>query len=506
VLNRNRRSSGFAVRAPGPEKPQLIFQQAQATAAAAGPKPLSYFLLNMRRRQFVQTAPAAVAFALVGCGGGGGGGDGAALDPLSEDLIDDGTGRKIPRPASSTGSVSGTGYPFGSRKDAYVPGTITPTNRTNAQMDAELKAKYDAWKRALVVSVPTVPGGLAIRFHPDQYLTVSEAMGYGLLLSVLFAGHDPGAKALFDGLLTTVRARPARGSIIHYGPWGKDLMDWRLAMDGRSSDANNVGWNAMDGDLDIAMALLMADRQWGSAGQWNYLQEGKNTIHAIKMQNMKEDGTTKGLPNANNNRTSDYMTGHFRAFKKATGDTIWDRAIDRAYQLVDRMQTVYSPGVGLMPDFIVNTHTATPSPSPGFIGDYVDTEMFYFANAQRNPWRWGTDFITSGDVRWKNVCNKMTDFFKRDTGGDPAKTATGYNLNGTLSHRALFRPYLSSWYPKGMVGPMLCGAMVDPAHQAFLNSLWDLNNRIWEPKYYDAELQLLPMVVASGNWWNPTPR
>ncbi|HYF41535.1 MAG TPA: glycosyl hydrolase family 8, partial [Ramlibacter sp.] len=250
----------------------------------------------MRRRQFVQTAPAAVAFALVGCGGGGGGGDSVALDPLSEDLIDDGTGRKIPRPTSSTGSVSGTGYPFGSRKDAYVPGTITPTNRTNAQMDAELKAKYDAWKRALVVSVPTVAGGLAIRFHSNEYLCVSEGMGYGMLLAVLFAGHDPGAKALFDGLLTTVRARPARGTIIHYGPWGKDLMDWRLRLDGLSSDPNNVGWNAMDGDLDIAMALLMADRQWGSTGQWNYLQEGRNTIYAIKMMNMKEDGTTKGLP------------------------------------------------------------------------------------------------------------------------------------------------------------------------------------------------------------------
>jgi endo-1,4-beta-D-glucanase Y len=72
-------------------------------------------------------------------------------------------------------------------------------------------------------------------------------------------------------------------------------MDWRLEADGSSSDAAGGGWNAMDGDLDIAMALLMADRQWGSTGAWNYKQEGINTINAMKAFNMKPDGTTKGL-------------------------------------------------------------------------------------------------------------------------------------------------------------------------------------------------------------------
>ena len=61
---------------------------------------------------------------------------------------------------------------------------------------------------------------------------------------------------------------------------------------------------------------------------------------------MKADGTTKGLPSANNNRTSDYMIGHFRAFKAATGDTLWDLAVDRAYELLDRMQTRVLAGRG----------------------------------------------------------------------------------------------------------------------------------------------------------------
>jgi endo-1,4-beta-D-glucanase Y len=375
----------------------------------------------------------------------------------------------------------------------YVAG-ILPTNASNASMDATVKSCYDAWKANGIVDVPSLPGGKALRFATD-YLTVSEAMGYAMLITVLMAGHDANARTQFDALLKTVRARPAY-SIPGVGTW---LMDWRLTANGSSTDAAGGGWNAMDGDLDIAMALLMADRQWGSTGAWNYKQEGINTINAMKSFNMKTDGTTKGLATADVSRTSDYMISHFRAFAKATGDTYWSTTvIDRCYWLINRMQTVYSPTAGLMPDFIVQTNTATPVPSPGNMGDFTTTEMNYFANAQRNPWRWGTDFVVSGDVRWKAVCNKMMAFFKTDTSGDPARTAIGYAMSGA----PMLRPY-PNWTPKGMIGPQLCGAMVDSAHQAYLNALWSYNAGNFNTAYYDGELQLLPMIVASGNWWQP---
>ena len=70
-------------------------------------------------------------------------------------------------------------------------------------------------------------------------------------------------------------------------------MEWRLSAAGTSA---GDGWNAIDGDLDIAMALLMADRQWGSDGRWNYRQEALDTIAAVAACNMKPDGTTQGWP------------------------------------------------------------------------------------------------------------------------------------------------------------------------------------------------------------------
>jgi hypothetical protein len=440
----------------------------------------------MQRRLFLRSGSAsAIAMALAACGGGGGGGSTAS--DLASGVVTEGGGGVLN--AGPRAAVAGpNSYPFGSRLDAYVAG-IRPTSASAEQMDAAIRASYDAWKAHAIADVPGVAGGKAVRFgNSPSYLVVSEGIGYGMLLAVLMAGHDPQARALFDGFLTTVRARPAYGIP---GTPGKYLMEWRLALNGSSA---GDGWNAMDGDLDIAMALLMADRQWGSAGGWNYKQEALDTINAIASWNMKPNGITKGLAYGHVSRTSDYMITHFRAFKRATGDALWDRAVDSAYALIDRMQSQYSPNCGLMPDFIMNVDTS-PQPSTGGLGDFVDTEGFYFANAQRNPWRWGTDVVTSGDERWKSVCTKLMTFMRNATGGNPVSTAIGYRLDGSSMG--------NGWIPRSVIGPLTVGAMVDARFQDYLNALWDWNSANFTTSYYDSELQLLPLIVASGNWWNP---
>jgi hypothetical protein len=208
---------------------------------------------------------------------------------------------------------------------------------------------------------------------------------------------------------------------------------------------------------------------------------------------MKTDGTTKGLPNANTSRTSDYMIGHFRAFQAATGDSFWNTAIDRAYQLSDLMQRTYSPNAGLMPDFIVDTGTA-PRPSPGMMGDGNYNEDKYWWNACRNPWRFSSDYLLTGDARFSLVTTRIIDFFQRSSGGDPMNIGTGYALDGTK---------LAGGNSAAYHGPICAGACVDKRFQSFVDATWDWNASHLTTGYYDGEIQLLSMVVASGNWWTP---
>jgi endoglucanase len=373
----------------------------------------------------------------------------------------------------------GIAYPFGSQLKEYVAG-IRPKVATQASQNAVIRRQYDQWKAK---GVENRCGGAVVVFKP-AYAIVSEGAGYGMLLSVLMAGHDGGAKNLFDKLFHVVRANPA------YSTKQPALMDWRINAD---CSSGGEGWNAMDGDLDIAMALLMADRQWGSAGKVNYRAEALKTIAAIKAWNMSPEGFTKGLPSANNNRTSDYMITHFKAFKRATGDAYWDKATDRAFDLLNLLQSNYAPKTGLIPDFVINTGS-NPAPSPGFIGDGNNMEGFYFWNACRLPWRLTSDYVTSGDNRSKQVTAKMMNFFEKSTGGQPAVMQAGYKLDGTG---------LASYAAPAFIGPATAGAMVDPKFQDFLDNLWTFSTDHLAKDYYDTELQLLSLIVVSGNWWNP---
>jgi hypothetical protein len=459
----------------------------------------------MKRRLFLLSGTASAAAALTACGGGGSATDATAGTPPDPQILrlrtpgthattttTTSTSTSTTATVTTTAATTSAAYPFGARLAAYAAG-IRPA-QTSTTMDAVLTRQYDAWKAARIVSAGSVvAGGYADQFSNTAYLTVSEGMGYAMLLAVLFAGHDANARQLFDGLLAVVRKRYAY-AVVPYDANGKYLMDWRLNADGTSG---GDGWNALDGDLDIAMALLMAHKQWGSTGAWNYLQEGKNTIGAIKSWCMVADGTTKGLAKPTVSRTSDYMVGHFRAFQAATGDTFWSMAVDRAYALADRMQTVYSAGIGLMPDFIVGTDTAAPYPSPGYMGDGDANENKYWWNACRNPWRYASDYVLSTDSRWKTVTARIVNCFQAKVaaaGGDVTVIGTGYNLDGSVAAGGNDAAYMA---------PIMLGGCIDASYQGLVNALWTWNANHLTTGYYDSEIQLLSMLVAAGNWWSP---
>jgi hypothetical protein len=185
------------------------------------------------------------------------------------------------------------------------------------------------------------------------------------------------------------------------------------------------------------------------------------------------------------------MTGHFKAFKRATNDSFWDLATNKAYELMNTVQS-QSP-TGLLPDFVINTGT-NPTPSPGYTVEGNANEGFYYWNACRLPWRLATDYVTTGDARPKVVLTKMMNFFERTSGGNPGGIMSGYKLDGTA---------LATFANPSFIGPATAGAMADGKFQPFLNSLWTYSNANTSNNYYDNELELLSLIVASGNWWNP---
>ncbi|GGM27108.1 glycosyl hydrolase family 8 [Dactylosporangium sucinum] len=386
-------------------------------------------------------------------------------------------------------ATDGPAVPFGSHRFPYAAGTLRPSG-TQAAVDQAVVTYYNKWKAAFVKQ--NCGNGWYQVISPDaDHPYVAEAQGYGMVVVATMAGADPNAKTIFDGMVKYMLAHPSVNNA--------DLL---AAEQDASCRSVNGSDSATDGDLDVAFGLLLADRQWGSAGTYNYKQLAVKHINAIKASEVNPtthllllgDWSTPGDNLYWTTRPSDFMIDHFRAFKAATGDTAWDTIRTAHQNLITNLQNQYASSTGLLPDFVVNTNT-TPKPAPGQVLEDPNDGK-YFWNACRTPWRVGADAITSGNAASLASARKMNTWIKAKTGGNPNNIAVGYSLGGTA---------ISSGSEPAFFAPFAVAALTDPASQAWLDALWTkmVNTSFTSTDYYSTSIQLQTMIVASGNYWVP---
>lgn len=387
-------------------------------------------------------------------------------------------------------------YPFGSHPMSYAPGTIRPNHVSQATLDQAVRDFYDAWKVRFLQQTCGAGRWVVLTSTDAANLTVAEGHGYGMMLAALMAGHDPAAQQIFDGMFDYFRVHP---TAFHAHLMGS-YQNMSCATPPGDFDS------ASDGDLDIAFALLLADRQWGSCGTINYLLEAQQVLNDIKDGDVDASGRyvllgdwvvpSESTKYYDATRSSDFMPDHTRSFEAATGDTTWTGLRDRTYQIVESLQTSFSPATGLLPDFVKSPLTAPAPVAGGFLESANDGRYSY--NACRDPWRLAVDAIVSDEPRAKLAVQKINAWIRSATGNDPANIKSGYKLDGTMIGGA---DYLSMAF----VAPLGVGAMVDAGNQAWLNEVWDLvvGTPATTDGYYENTLKLLALVAMSGNLWAP---
>lgn len=382
-------------------------------------------------------------------------------------------------------------FPFGVQHQAYRAGTLTPTNFTRAQLNQHVADYYDVWKGRWLAADP---GGNGWRVKSDASgRTVSEGQGYGMVIVAAMAGHDPQAKTIFDGLWQFRLAHPSTID--------NRLMDWEVP--------NNSGNNsAFDGDADIAYGLLMAHAQWGSDGTIDYLAAAKNVIAGIRASTIGPQSKLPMLgdwvsPNGSTysqwtTRSSDFMPGHFRAYGAATGDAaFWNSVVTATQNVITDIQSNESAATGLLPDFIKLVGASRdPQPAPNLLEGANDGNYWY--NAGRDPWRLGVDAILNGDPVTLAQVQKLSDWARNSSNGNPNNIRGGYKLDGTA---------LNSWQDIFFIAPMAVAAMTGEGavDQQWLNSLY---NRVCQSHntgdYYGDAVTLQSLLAVTGNFWDPT--
>jgi endo-1,4-beta-D-glucanase Y len=379
--------------------------------------------------------------------------------------------------------------PFGSRPVPYTAGTLKPST-SNAVMDQVIRNYFAKWKAAYLVSVGH-SGWKAVRSPDASHPFVAEAQGYGLEILALLAGADASAQSDFDAVLKYVLAHPSRIN--------GHLMAAEQNAEGVSV---NGGDSATDGDLSIAYALLLADKQWSGNGKYRRLALAR--IAAIRQSEMNPvtklpllgDWVSPSDSFYFGTRPSDFMLDHFRAFREATGDVFWDGVATACQNLISYLQAHYSPSTGLVPDFVVATNTASPHPAPA---NYLESrnDGAYSWNATRVPWRLGADAALFGNSTSRSQARAMSDWLRVNANGQPAKIRTGYTLAGKSLGSGGEPAFFSTIGPAAALG----------TDQAWLDALWTAmateaaKDKIAD--YYGASLLLQGMIVVSGNYWSP---
>ncbi|MBD9626947.1 licheninase [Ensifer sp. ENS06] len=391
--------------------------------------------------------------------------------------------------------------------DAESAQGIRPTGFTQQQLDRSLVDFYEKWRSVYLIQgcgsdryyVGVTADGKAVGGGTAKStITVSEAHGYGMLISVLMADFDPSARAVFDGMVRYFHDHPAKSN--------PGLMAWNQVKG--CSNARDVAGDtsATDGDLDIAYALLLADRKWGSDGSVNYRKEALKVIAAIGQHDIDADSRFVRIGDWVNDvddgryapvtRSSDFMVSHFKAFADATGDGTWYAVRDETYSIIDRVRGKYSSQTGLMPDFIVDLPSKAHPAAANFLEGPNDGA--YSWNASRYPWRIALDYLLNGDQRALAALIPLNSWIKSATDGDPTNIADTYKLNG--------KPAAGSGRDAvAFVSMFAVSASIQAANQSWLDALWaDMTARKVENEdYYGNTLKLLAMITISGHWTQP---
>lgn len=367
-----------------------------------------------------------------------------------------------------TAYTTAQSYPFPQQVN-YING-IKPNSQTQAVMNADVQTKFARWRSVFLISSGCPAGTKRITMLNGNNYSCSEGISYGMMILVYMENATNNTKADFDALLGYYK----------YYINAQGLMKWQINSSGTALSTSFAG----DGDELVAFALLMADKQWGSTGAINYMEDAKRIIIQLELYNVQPNKTFADggggwifpayqMP---------YVMKEFGVVNSNT--TGWNATISKAYALFANFYSLYS--TGLMYDICTPSYNAVDA-----------SNNYYGFDACRVPWHLGVDYLWNGitnNTLAKNHPTKIANWAKTAWAGTPSNAKQKYSLNGT------------STAPTAdfgcMVGPIMVGAMTS-TDQAWLNSLYGFCRGLSVgSNYYADNILLINMIIATGNMPN----
>jgi len=377
-------------------------------------------------------------------------------------------------------------FPFPQNK-TYLGGQ-KPSNQAATAMSDAAMSSYNTWKSNFVTSTGAC-GYRRVKFDfynggmgkTDGSTTVSEGIGYGMLLSAYAADAS-----LFSDLWNYYKKNVNQNGV----------MNWKV------ENCGVVGANgASDAELDVAMALVVASYQWQSDA---YLQDAKKMISLIRTKEFEgsilKPGDMFGGSSLVN--PSYFSPAYYRVFATldAGQSSFWNAAVTKGYDIIKLAEKNNN---GFVPDWCDASGTTGVSGASG----YTDQGKYFFFDAIRTPFRSAIDVLWHGNTtatKGMEYCTRLTDFIYNKTGGTTAGTGSKYDLAGNVLQNYHNNCFAGCFAVAGMAASS--GTHSTANYQSFVNNAWtdNANTNPAYGEYFNASFKALALFVMSGNFYNPT--
>lgn len=334
--------------------------------------------------------------------------------------------------------------------------------------------------------------------YTGRAVTLSEGIGYGMLITAYIGDKDS-----FDKLLNYYSAR-----LNSHG-----FMNWQYV--GCDSGNNNQN-GAADGDLDIAMALVVATKQWPDNKK--YKTTAGNLLDSIEKHYfancnglwvLKPGDYFGGCTCTNPSYFSPAYYRVFARFKEQGGNktaaSFWNKVANDCY--VTLLKNA-DKNTGLVYAW-TNADGGKPSDCDYKVSGSGAYNTYQY-DACRTPWRIAMDYLWWGNSQAENWLKKINFFvnstvaahYGQDTvlwygAGGIKNVVDGYYMNGLRRTDS----GVGKWHSIPFVGAFALSAMASGQTETdkCMTELASMKGLL----YFDASLGVLYKLLATGNFWNP---
>ncbi len=345
-------------------------------------------------------------------------------------------------------------YPFPQNISYPYGHNLTTVN------SAQLKTDFETWWGQYYEE----SGQLARIKFDDKSLTVSEGIGYGMLLAVYMSDNNKSYQTEFDKLWTYYNSFLNENGLMH----------WQI-----SGFSHVVGSNAAtDAELDVAVALIMAYYQFGDE---NYKTDALSLLSKIRQYEVDENMVLKPGDVWNSKKNPSYFSyfglGLFAQFD-SSNKSFWNDVIHASFSEVLENQS----DAGISSDWY----------NPNNPKDNLGTEMSY--DGIRTPWRvalgyawWGGD---NAEIYLDCILNSFENTSASDI-KDKIQYATG-SIIGAYNN-ATFVGAIGSVFIRSSA----YSNKLSEYYTNLENQEWDINN-----SYFGGAFDILYRLTLSGNFPN----